>query len=243
MKQELDHFLTKRFPEIFKNRQDSEKDSLMYWGFECDDGWFNILYQACSLVENHIEGIKYQNKFRLQIKEKIEAGEKVHEDWTIEYKRNGLSPNEVPVFKAAQIKEKFGTLRFYHDGGDSFINGVISSAQNSSAMTCEVCGSKGKLRHGGWIRTLCDQHAQEAHNFVKEKEIEVGDSIQALTQGSMKQLTIKEIHAEYFIGKTYTSEYDHKVNDYIITDGEEIYTIKNVKTDIHSYYDATIITE
>jgi hypothetical protein len=25
--------------------------------------------------------------------------------------------------------------------------------------TCEVCGQPGKRREGGWIKTLCDEHA------------------------------------------------------------------------------------
>jgi hypothetical protein len=63
---------------------------------------------------------------------------------------------------ATQIKEKFGTLRFYYFGGDDYCHGVESMAESMSAVTCEVCGSPGKLRNGGWIRTLCDEHAKEA---------------------------------------------------------------------------------
>ena len=58
----------------------------------------------------------------------------------------------------AQIKEKFGTLRFYYDGGDETISGMVTMAEAISSVTCEVCGSPGKLRQGGWLRTLCDEH-------------------------------------------------------------------------------------
>lgn len=63
--------------------------------------------------------------------------------------------------KVAQIKEKFGGLRFYMDGGDSFCNGAIHMAEVIAETTCEVCGKEGKLRRGGWIKTLCDVHDKE----------------------------------------------------------------------------------
>jgi hypothetical protein len=67
-----------------------------------------------------------------------------------------------PVWvEAAQVKEKFGTLRFYVDiTGDKpwrdLIYYLINYAEARSAWTCEQCGEYGKLRPGGWVRTLCD---------------------------------------------------------------------------------------
>lgn len=59
----------------------------------------------------------------------------------------------------AQIKEKFGGLRFYVDGGDEYTSGMISFAESMSLKICETCGKPGK-RHGtGWIKTSCDEHA------------------------------------------------------------------------------------
>lgn len=61
----------------------------------------------------------------------------------------------------AQIKEKFGGLRFYYDGGDQYISGLASMAETWADHTCEVCGDKGTARSGGWIKTLCDHHHAE----------------------------------------------------------------------------------
>jgi hypothetical protein len=58
--------------------------------------------------------------------------------------------------KAVQVKEKFGTLRFYITGGDGFVNGVISTVEAFSAITCEDCGSPGKLYTTGWCVTQCE---------------------------------------------------------------------------------------
>ena len=47
---------------------------------------------------------------------------------------------------ADQVKEKFGTLRFYYTGGDDRIDGMVRMAESMSAVTCETCGAPGKLR-------------------------------------------------------------------------------------------------
>ena len=64
-------------------------------------------------------------------------------------------------FKVAQIKEKFGGLRYYYHGGcaSSKIDELIGVAEAVSYSICEECGAPGEIRKGGWIRTLCDEHA------------------------------------------------------------------------------------
>ncbi len=64
----------------------------------------------------------------------------------------------VPQVQVMQIKEKFGGLRFYYDGGDDEISGMVRMAESWADQTCETCGNKGERRSGGWIRTLCDEH-------------------------------------------------------------------------------------
>lgn len=59
--------------------------------------------------------------------------------------------------KAVQVKEKFGTLRFYLDHYTIAAEEIIKEAERRSAVTCERCGGFGKLRKGSWLRTLCDE--------------------------------------------------------------------------------------
>jgi hypothetical protein len=69
----------------------------------------------------------------------------------------------------AQIKEKFGGLRYYADGDiDEQMDGMIDFAESLSYTICEECGAPGKLRSGGWIRTLCDKHEEERQARYKE---------------------------------------------------------------------------
>lgn len=70
-----------------------------------------------------------------------------HVDW-----RQDTCPQVVAV----QVKEKFGTLRFYYEGGDEYIQGITSMAEAMSGVTCEACGVPGTARHGGWIHVYCD---------------------------------------------------------------------------------------
>ncbi len=60
---------------------------------------------------------------------------------------------------AFQVKEKFGTLRFYLSTHTDEMSKLITEAEKESARTCEVCGSFGVLRASGWLKTLCNLHA------------------------------------------------------------------------------------
>jgi hypothetical protein len=69
-----------------------------------------------------------------------------------------MATNPPENFKAAQVKEKFGGLRFYFDGGTEKISKLIHKAENESYKTCEACGSKENVAsEGAWIVTLCDK--------------------------------------------------------------------------------------
>lgn len=127
MSPELDNKLVTKYPKIFANRYASPDKTAMCWGFECGDGWFDLIDKLCSEIQWHLD-------------------------------RN-CKPG-TPQFVAAQVKEKFGTLRFYGDGGDDKIHNMIWFAESFSGKLCEQCGSPAKVRDGGWIRTLCDKHAQ-----------------------------------------------------------------------------------
>lgn len=64
-------------------------------------------------------------------------------------------------YYAVQVKEKFGTLRFYMNMETEEMSRAIREAEGRSASACEVCGRQGSLRGGGWLKTLCNAHAAE----------------------------------------------------------------------------------
>ena len=58
--------------------------------------------------------------------------------------------------EAVQLKEKFGQMRLYFDGGGDHIGGMVSFAENLSYSICEECGSTDKVKQtSGWITSLC----------------------------------------------------------------------------------------
>ena len=71
-----------------------------------------------------------------------------------------------PDYKIGQIKEKFGTLRFYADVPSedemkqSIAQSLMRAVESSTYSTCMECGQYGELRDSGWVRVLCDEHYQ-----------------------------------------------------------------------------------
>lgn len=73
---------------------------------------------------------------------------------------------------ASQIKEKYGTLRFYYGGiggdriADDIVDDIIAEAERASARICENTGADGAVcRRGSWIRTLSYEEARK-NNYV-----------------------------------------------------------------------------
>lgn len=151
MRKELDELLCAKYPKIFVNRNADMTTTAMCWGFDCGDGWFDILNQLCANIQHHID---WQNSRRELLLKDNPHKMKI--------------PDEVPQVVAAQVKEKFGTLRFYTNGGDDVTRGMERMAESMSAVICEDCGNKGEWRTGGWYRTLCDKHAEERGYIVNE---------------------------------------------------------------------------
>ena len=74
-----------------------------------------------------------------------------------------------PKTEITQIKEKFGGLRFYINGGADGVFDLIDKAEHESYKICEECGTKeGVTTEGGWILSLCPA-CRTAYN--KEKDI------------------------------------------------------------------------
>jgi hypothetical protein len=59
-------------------------------------------------------------------------------------------------FVIEQIKEKFGSLRFYAMNADMEIYEMINEAEAESSKTCDECGAAGVLSiRQRWYKTLC----------------------------------------------------------------------------------------
>jgi hypothetical protein len=72
-----------------------------------------------------------------------------------------LPPEAVSELVALQVKEKYGTLRFYVSGYDKTLDKLIEDASKKSSVTCETCGAPGESRGDAWLYTACEQHTRE----------------------------------------------------------------------------------
>lgn len=123
--------LVKSFPNLYPQLHPLYPvNEQVLFHFECGDGWFELLWDLSLTIEAEIVAIK---------------------------SAQDSSDDGAPF--AIQVKEKFGTLRFYMSSETDSISNAILEAERRSAVTCEVCGESGKLRGGGWVSTLCDKHA------------------------------------------------------------------------------------
>ena len=76
--------------------------------------------------------------------------------------RTRIADGHAPV-RVVQVKEKYGSLRFYVDGGCSEIHDLIDAAETASESTCEACGKPGNiLCIREWYQTLCPYHELES---------------------------------------------------------------------------------
>jgi len=133
MKQELEQQLLTAYPKIF---------SQPFGGFCVGDGWYHILEALCRRIQATIDN---------------------REEHILWLQKEGKAINIDPIEQVvvAQIKEKFGGLRFYYDGGNEEISGMVEMAESWAYHTCETCGNRGKMRGNSWVYVACDEHTRK----------------------------------------------------------------------------------
>jgi len=169
MTEKLDSYLVGKYPKIFKNRYSNSTNTSMCWGFEHGDGWFWLLDQLCYSIQSYID---MNNKVCL------------------------VEDNKISQVVASQVKEKFGVLNFYYYGGDSYIDGMISMAENMSASICEFCGTTENIGSTkGWISTICKTCYDNSDDTIKnrvwterENDISYSDTIKEVRKIKIEKL-------------------------------------------------------
>jgi hypothetical protein len=131
--------------------KDKYSDLLEYVPYiECEAGWKDIIESLLLSIYRFESSIKVEN------------------------------PKYKPI-KIIQIKQKFGCMRVYYDfvypyAYAEVISDMISAAEYESLKTCELCGSKNKVRtlaKKSWLLTVCnicdEDHAKkQAAWFMKD---------------------------------------------------------------------------
>jgi len=148
----LDADLCKDFPALYRDRNAPMQRTAMCWGFSCGDGWHGIIRALSAGIAHalspHVSG----------------GGMKAGPGG---YYECGF------IVVVDQVKEKYGTLRFYYHSepkpgvlAESVdeeyayrvlgeIEGMVAMAERMSSITCENCGNQGTTNSEGWLSTEC----------------------------------------------------------------------------------------
>jgi hypothetical protein len=101
--------------------------------FECGSGWYDIVHDLSIKIERLLE--------------------KDAEQYSVP---EGEEDQHVQMY-AVQVKEKYGTLRFYMSCETDEISNLIRDCERLSEKTCEKCGAPGTYRGVSWVEVRCDE--------------------------------------------------------------------------------------
>jgi hypothetical protein len=185
--EELDKKLVNNFPLLYSDRHASMQDTCMCWGFDCGDGWFDIIWDLSSKLEPLIQKLVDDNpKLSCAV---CGCSKERHYAWItktpgkclaihVDFRSEEEPPNNYFACfcdeyrgsypRASQVKQKYGGLRFYMTCGTNEINDLINEAEELACKTCEECGSPGEERGDSWINTLCD-NCHESWDEIRQK--------------------------------------------------------------------------
>lgn len=181
MSPELSKQLCEKYPNIFLTQELGTS-----FGFECGDGWYKVIDALCmALTYTYTTSIKVDEEDGKRLG--IEPLTAIH----VDNRKETLYSFVVnpPQVVASQVKEKFGTLRFYigyrldpilrelKGSGKypeidkvlksyyDYYDGIIHMAEIMSSMTCEETGKDGELHvsnggKNGWYKTLNREYAK-----------------------------------------------------------------------------------
>jgi hypothetical protein len=129
MDREQTEHIFRECPLLFKCSDAKSGTTPSIPGFECGNGWFELLLELSRSLELIINQLKL----------------------------SGVKEEELPY--ALQVKQKDGVLVFYTNNSTSEIDQLIQTATETSENICELCGAKGTLEQGDfyWL-TRCAAH-------------------------------------------------------------------------------------
>ena len=148
----LQNYLKNKFPKLYT--ECGEQTTFTLVGFECDDGWFRLIYWLSRYLQEYID---QQNEYAQK------------------YPEHYLPVKQIKVL---QVKEKFATLRFYVNGGNERTEAIISFAEYLSGLICEFTGKTDNVvvNKKGWHKTQCLDILEKNVNmdnyfFVDDEEL------------------------------------------------------------------------
>lgn len=72
--------------------------------------------------------------------------------------KEALGEKNINNYRITQIKEKYGTLRWYDKANTKAGYNVLHKYESLSAVTCIECGKPATKITRGWVSPYCDEH-------------------------------------------------------------------------------------
>lgn len=178
MSPELEHKLVKRFRWLYAGYGGDIRSEGLYFGLQHGDGWFDLIWMLSLALEEEYKAT-YPWYKRLYHSIAMRLPRQVTDGWNNLMKKQpnfiqkkvsfGDTVSYLPRFyfwlphypRASQIKEKYGTLRFYMTCETDKMDSYITVAEHASESTCETCGKGGQMRGKGWYYTACKEHSKK----------------------------------------------------------------------------------
>jgi len=130
------------FPQLYRSRTKTIQESTMPFGFQCEDGWFDVIWNLSVAIEE------------IAAKAGLDPNS---DDW----------PDTAYVKQergAFFFKLENNTL--------PEIDTLIDEASTLGSSTCEECGAYGYpiMNESHWIKTLCYEHAETYVDKNRKKQ-------------------------------------------------------------------------
>jgi hypothetical protein len=165
MNRKLQNYFFKKYEPLYVQHGLTMQETCMCWGMDCGDGWARLIdvlsWQLCGdwvrakqrheNLKGKVGQLKFPSSPPSSYNTVITAA-----DVAAAFDQVEKARAEVP--QATQVKEKFGALCFYVSGATDAQYAAISFAEHMSAITCDVCGNRGKINRGGWLKCRCKKH-------------------------------------------------------------------------------------
>jgi len=143
MDSQLENKLYQRFPHIYREKNAPLESSKMGWGFQCEDGWYKIIYE----MSRKIQRLSGEGDFAPAITEVS----KNLEDGALYIEARNLTPPVADIITAAREQSRLTcelcsySPAFYR-GQDSVLKGHIACGRCLTKTTRNATGSPPKRK-------------------------------------------------------------------------------------------------
>jgi hypothetical protein len=156
MKEENELKLVKRFPIIFRDYKEDPRNTPMAWGFECGDGWFQLIWDLCENIEKLAEG-KDIYIIAEQVKQKFGRLRFYYHPVSEKLSKYRIRNFMFQKRLGKEYHAISGIRKKIWKSVEEKIDDAINKAESDSGKICEKCGNPGELSGKSYVQTLCKE--------------------------------------------------------------------------------------